>query len=497
MKYKFILYILLILSLFTFILTSFSYAENEVYTGLSFTYNNVSYTYDTLEHYKNVVIVYNPTSYGLLFNFYSSTLDNFAYSDGTYLRLEVNPEDNSLVSSGFIYDNGRIIYSQTSANNIGGRVSLNVAFSNFDIKDTSGNIVHKSDVKKLELNLTVEPTEKTKNVPITITSDWYVLDDFNTSLNVYADNEAYNEFLHIPNVENPIGVEGHFGSIEVSKNEEGKNIYRYVYKVYHNGTYKFKLFSFNDLETTLEETILINNIEYTQDTINNYVNGVFDPTPFLSYEYVNDNLIYITTQKFFINELIDLQCFYIKKVEDEEIDFESNDGWTKVEDPRAFHDNLSDQDVFQFYFPVDNSSFDADGTYYVKFYNVFLDKYTYSSINICFEDILKINGSLLFKYVNFFKERFGFFVYPFELFFDLLNRFKTVDFSEPEFIIPDIYDPVTNTKIISSTNFNFNDFLENDVFNNIHNIYLIVVDVIIVFSLVMLLKNKIMGVFEK
>ena len=51
--------------------------------------------------------------------------------------------------------------------------------------------------------------------------------------------------------------------------------------------------------------------------------------------------------------------------------------------------------------------------------------------------------------------------------------------------------------LIGATHFSFNTLLENEVFRNIHNIYLVVVDVIIVFALVNLLKHKIMGVFEK
>ncbi len=215
---------------------------------------------------------------------------------------------------------------------------------------------------------------------------------------------------------------------------------------------------------------------------------------FCGYEYVSDSEIYITTQKFFLHELIDLQCYYAKDIEEKDIDDMSK--WTKV-DTRIFKDELTGEDTYQFYFSVKNDEFDGDGTYYVKFYNVFLDKWTISSIKINFNDILAIDGSWLFKYVKFFRERFGFLVYPFDLAINVLNRVKNIKFDEPCFDIPDLKEPFTNQKLISATHFSFNDLLENEVFNNIHNIYLIVVDVIIVFALVNLLKNKIMGVVEK
>lgn len=293
--------------------------------------------------------------------------------------------------------------------------------------------------------------------------------------------------------------------MEVSKDEKGRNIYRYVYKVYKNGTYKFKLTDINGLANSeigedyskyvIEKEIKIDNIVPSQDSVDNYVDGKFDPTPFLSYEYVSDTEIYITTQKFFMHELIDLQCFIAKDIDIKQ-DFNDSSKWTKI-DVRTFKDEISQDDVYQFYYSVKNDNFDGNGTYYVKFYNVFLDKYRWSSIEIDFNKILAIDGSWLFKYVSFFRERFGFLVYPFDLAINVLNRVKNIQFEEPEFDIPILKEPFSGQQLINATHFNFNDLLENKVFNNIHNIYLTVVDVIIIFALVNLLKNKIMGVFNK
>ena len=91
---------------------------------------------------------------------------------------------------------------------------------------------------------------------------------------------------------------------------------------------------------------------------------------------------------------------------------------------------------------------------------------------------------------NWFSDRLGFLFYPFELIIDILNQILNINFSEPQFNIPDIYEPFTNKKLISSTTFNFNDLLDNSVLNTVHNNYLILVDVAIVFGLVNLFHRK-------
>lgn len=91
---------------------------------------------------------------------------------------------------------------------------------------------------------------------------------------------------------------------------------------------------------------------------------------------------------------------------------------------------------------------------------------------------------------NWFSDRLGFLFYPFELIIDILNQILNINFSEPQFNIPDIYEPFTGKKLISSTTFNFNDLLDNSVLNTVHNIYLILVDVAIVFGLVNLFHRK-------
>ena len=89
-----------------------------------------------------------------------------------------------------------------------------------------------------------------------------------------------------------------------------------------------------------------------------------------------------------------------------------------------------------------------------------------------------------------FCERLGFLSYPVELFVDILNKILNIDFAEPVINIPDIHEPFTGEKIISSTSFSFNSLLTNDTLKTVHDIYLILVDAVIIFALVNLSKNK-------
>ena len=99
--------------------------------------------------------------------------------------------------------------------------------------------------------------------------------------------------------------------------------------------------------------------------------------------------------------------------------------------------------------------------------------------------------------MNWFSDRFGFLAYPLELILNILNRFLNINFSEPIISIPNIEEPTTGLKLISATNYNLNSLLDNEVLKNVHNIYLIIVDAIIIFGLVNLLKHKMEEVMTK
>lgn len=98
---------------------------------------------------------------------------------------------------------------------------------------------------------------------------------------------------------------------------------------------------------------------------------------------------------------------------------------------------------------------------------------------------------------DWFSDRLGFLFYPFELVIDILNKILNVNFSEPVFNIPDINEPFTGQKLIGATTYNLNSLLSNSVLENIHNIYLVVVDAIIIFALVNLAKRKFEEVTSK
>ncbi len=99
--------------------------------------------------------------------------------------------------------------------------------------------------------------------------------------------------------------------------------------------------------------------------------------------------------------------------------------------------------------------------------------------------------------MDWFSDRLGFLFYPLELILDVLDRIISINFEEPIIQIPDFIEPSTNEKIINSTTYNLNSLLENDIFKTCHNVYLILVDAVIVFGLVNLLKHKLEEVFTK
>ena len=91
---------------------------------------------------------------------------------------------------------------------------------------------------------------------------------------------------------------------------------------------------------------------------------------------------------------------------------------------------------------------------------------------------------------DWFCDRLGFLSYPLELILNLLDKILNINFDEPIINIPDIKEPFTNETLIAATSFNFNSLLENETLANVHNIYLVIVDAILAFAMVNLLKMK-------
>lgn len=131
------------------------------------------------------------------------------YSGGDVDYISKKYGTKTVVKEGELYAYNDENFYKTLRGCMSVKVSSNFNISDFifyssdDILDITGDvIVEGSD--KISLNLSVTPFEKTSNVPVLITSDWYLLERWNTSLNVYSENEMYDVFLHIPQVESPI-----------------------------------------------------------------------------------------------------------------------------------------------------------------------------------------------------------------------------------------------------------------------------------------------------
>ncbi len=72
-----------------------------------------------------------------------------------------------------------------------------------------------------------------------------------------------------------------------------------------------------------------------------------------------------------------------------------------------------------------------------------------------------------------------------------------INLGEPEFVIPNIIEPSTNQIIIHEQSYNLNSILENNAFKNAHDIYLIIVDAIIIIGLIQLIRKKLEEVETK
>lgn len=97
---------------------------------------------------------------------------------------------------------------------------------------------------------------------------------------------------------------------------------------------------------------------------------------------------------------------------------------------------------------------------------------------------------------NWFSDRLGFLWTPFDIIIEILNKILNINFSEPIFHIPEINEPFSGSKLICEYDYNLNDLLDNEVFKNIHNIYFISVDAVIIFALINLARRKIEEVFS-
>ena len=320
-------------------------------------------------------------------------------------------------------------------------------------------------------------------------------------------------------------------SVKGFDEESQKNYTQLQFEIVINGTYIFKIQNLTTEEITYQ-TFNITNIcidnQYGDDVFyNNYnENGEFDPTPVLFLEYIDATTVRIRTQPFIFNEYIMLQCYFSSDGETFEQIYNtyqstltfttghSTGGWSgggRTEDlgrpsggwsggGRSEGETSEDLgsstiDIYYFYQDVVMS-----GTYYFRFYNIELDKYTTASIDVDINQFISDNidniDSFTSKMVAWSKLHFGFLTYPFELIYYFMSEVSSIDYDEPILTIPEFKSPLDGTVFFNGVDFNFNSILNIDIVNTIHNIYFIIVDVILIFLFVNLCYKVYEEVFK-
>lgn len=346
------------------------------------------------------------------------------------------------------------------------------------------------------LNLHLSTTEKTTD-PIYVLSNRYYYE---------GNYDASKDFLNNYDIDVSYGYEETFGyaPLAVTGYDEEKqmNYREYQFKIVVNGIYTFRILNFNTGETTYQ-TFNVDNIgvynKWGEDVYYDNYNdkGEFDPTPVLFLEYVDTTTVRIRTQPFSFNEIIMLQCFTKFKEEDftqnrNIYQFSVDTGNTIYDDNGVKNNNI---DLYYFYLDVN-----VDGLYTFQFYNIELDKYSSSTIDVNIREFIINNvdniDNFLDRLIAWGKLHFGFLTYPFEFIINTVGRITTINFEEPILYIPELQDPSTGVVFFEGFNYNFNSILEIGTVNTIYNIYLVIVDVILMFFFIALCKRIFEEVFK-
>lgn len=97
---------------------------------------------------------------------------------------------------------------------------------------------------------------------------------------------------------------------------------------------------------------------------------------------------------------------------------------------------------------------------------------------------------------SYFSYRFGLLYYPISLVIDFLTRVYNISNNLSNgFVISFPNLEFMGTTLINGYSFDFNMFLSNEIFSNIYNVYLICVDVVLIFGLIVLCKNTFVDIF--
>lgn len=457
------------------------YSSNNIYyTNGSIYYNAsmaFSITLSTTEHSSVPIQAYSnwfDMKYQGRYKCYIST------DSENWLSMNIRTlNDNDSVYYGFYYD---ILYN-------GAYYFKCIDTVTNDTKSLSLNITNLKD--KIDIEFYLSNTDNTTEPIYILSNKYYYTGDYNPSDN----------FLTEYSVEISEGYEDSFNTfintVYGYDESEGKNFVQYSYKVLVNGIYKLKITDYITGNISYI-TFNINNIGYKNkygDDVyyNNYdENGNFRPTPVLFLEYVNSTTVRIRTQPFTFNEFIMLECY--TSFEDNEFTKNTNIyNYTVVQGGEFSESKI---DMYYFYLDVQ-----VDGIYYFKFYNIESKEYTQNSIDVNIKEFINNNLSNIDNFSDkmfiWARNHFGFLFYPFEFIISFLNRVLNINYSEPILTIPELREPFFNNKILDETVFNFNSILSNSTIVFVYNIYLVVVDSILIFSFISFCKHIFEEVFSR
>lgn len=289
-----------------------------------------------------------------------------------------------------------------------------------------------------ELGLHLSTTEQTTNPVYVLSNRYYYEGDYNIE----------DDYLTNFDIEIAYGLESsyEYSMYSVKGYDEEKQMYytELQFEIVINGYYTCKIKNLTTNEVSYQ-TFNVTNIgidnPWGEDVYYNNYNeeGDFDPTPQLFLEYVNSTTVRIRTQPFVFNELIYLECYFSSDGEDykninniyqsslsittghttggwsgggrTDTDGRPSGGWSgggRLDGEVSEDLGSSVIDTYYFYQDVI-----TNGTYYFKFYNIKLDKYTTASIDVDITQFITDNidniDNFLDKMVAWSKLHFRFF----------------------------------------------------------------------------------------
>lgn len=161
-------------------------------------------------------------------------------------------------------------------------------------------------------------------------------------------------------------------------------------------------------------------------------------------------------------------------------------------------DGIKENSIDLYYFYLDVQ---VDGNYTFQFYNIELDKYTTANIDVNIRQFIIDNIDNIDKFsdkmIAWCKLHFGILSYPFELVINIVGRITSINFEEPIIYIPELKDPTTGVTFLTSTIYNLNSAVNiNTTTQTLYNIYLVIVDVILIFLFINLCKKTFEEVFK-